>query len=149
SARFFVSHAKGAAVAPILRLDRISKNFAGLAALKDVSFEVEEGGLFGLIGPNGAGKTTLLSIIAGSIQPTSGSIVFQGHEISGAKSYHAVRVGIARTHQIPKPFRGLSVLENVEVGLRFGRSKRSANEKKTAMEFLERVALAHLYLMPA
>jgi branched-chain amino acid transport system ATP-binding protein len=135
-------------LASILKLDRLSKNFAGLAALKDVSFEVEEGGLFGLIGPNGAGKTTLLSIIAGSIQPTSGSIVFQGHEISGAKSYHAVRVGIARTHQIPKPFRGLSVLENVEVGLRFGHSKRSA-DAKSGMEFLERVGLAPLFLMPA
>jgi branched-chain amino acid transport system ATP-binding protein len=135
-------------LASILKLDRLSKNFAGLAALKDVSFEVEEGGLFGLIGPNGAGKTTLLSIIAGSIQPTSGSIVFQGHEISGAKSYHAVRVGIARTHQIPKPFRGLSVLENVEVGLRFGHSKRSA-DTKSGMEFLERVGLAPLSLMSA
>ena len=135
-------------MASVLKLDSLSKNFAGLAALKDVSFEVEEGGLFGLIGPNGAGKTTLLSIIAGSIQPTSGSIVFQGHEISGAKSYHAVRVGIARTHQIPKPFRGLSVLENVEVGLRFGHSKRSA-DTKSGMEFLERVGLAPLSLMPA
>jgi branched-chain amino acid transport system ATP-binding protein len=136
-------------LAPILKLDRLSKNFAGLAALKDVSFEVEEGGLFGLIGPNGAGKTTLLSIIAGSIQPTSGSIVFQGNEMSGSKSYHAVRAGIARTHQIPKPFRGLSILENVEVGLRFGHSKRSASETKSAMEFLERVGLAPVHQMSA
>jgi branched-chain amino acid transport system ATP-binding protein len=136
-------------LASILKLEHLSKHFAGLAALKDVSFEVEEGGLFGLIGPNGAGKTTLLSIVAGSLRPTSGSIVFQGHEISGAKSYDAVRAGIARTHQVPKPFRNLSVLENVEVGVRFGRSKRSANESKSAMEFLKRVGLAHLYLMPA
>jgi branched-chain amino acid transport system ATP-binding protein len=136
-------------LAPILKIDQLSKSFAGLAALKNVSFEVEEGGLFGLIGPNGAGKTTLLSIIAGSIRPTSGSIVFQGREISGAKPYHAVRAGIARTHQIPKPFRGLSVLENVEVGLRFGSSKRSANETKNAMEFLEGVGIGPLYRMPA
>jgi branched-chain amino acid transport system ATP-binding protein len=137
------------ALAPILKIEHLSKNFAGLAALKDVSFEVEQGGLFGLIGPNGAGKTTLLSIIAGSIQSTSGSIVFQGHEMSGGKSYHAVRAGIARTHQIPKPFRGLSVLENVEVGLRFGSRKRPANETKNAMEFLDRVGLRLLHLMPA
>jgi branched-chain amino acid transport system ATP-binding protein len=137
------------ALAFILKLELLSKNFAGLAALKDVSFEVEEGGIFGLIGPNGAGKTTLLSIVAGSQKPTSGSIVFQGREISGSKSYDAVRAGIARTHQVPKPFRGLSVLENVEVGLRFGRSKRPANEKKSALEFLERVGIAHLYLLPA
>jgi branched-chain amino acid transport system ATP-binding protein len=132
-------------LASILKLDRISKNFAGLAALKDVTFEVEEGGLFGLIGPNGAGKTTLLSIIAGSVQPTSGSIIFQGQEISGRKSYHAVRAGIARTHQIPKPFRGLSVLENVEVGLRFGHGKRPPTETKSAIEFLERVGLAPVH----
>ena len=136
-------------MAPILKIDQLSKSFAGLAALKNVSFEVEEGGLFGLIGPNGAGKTTLLSIIAGSIRPTSGSIVFHGREISGAKSYHAVRAGIARTHQIPKPFRGLSVLENVEVGLRFGSSKRPANDAKTAIEFLERVGIGPLYRVPA
>ena len=135
---------------PILKLDRLSKNFAGLAAVKDVSFEVEEGGIVGLIGPNGAGKTTLLSIIAGSIRPTSGSILFQGREISGAKSYHAVRSGIARTHQIPKPFRRLSVLENVEVGLRFGSSeKRSAHHTNNAMEFLDRVGLALLSRVPA
>jgi branched-chain amino acid transport system ATP-binding protein len=137
----------------ILKLDRLSKNFAGLAAVKDVSFDVEEGGIVGLIGPNGAGKTTLLSIIAGSLRPTSGSILFQGHEISGAKSYHAVRAGIARTHQIPKPFRRLSVLENVEVGLRFGStsasSKRSAHYTYNAMEFLDRVGLAPLREMPA
>jgi branched-chain amino acid transport system ATP-binding protein len=136
-------------LAPILKIDQLSKSFAGLAALKNVSFEVEEGGLFGLIGPNGAGKTTLLSIIAGSIRPTSGSIIFHGRDISGAKSYHAVRAGIARTHQIPKPFRGLSVLENVEVGLRFGSSKRSANDAKTAIEFLERVGIGPLYRVPA
>ena len=140
----------------ILKLDRLSKNFAGLAALKDVSFDVEEGGIVGLIGPNGAGKTTLLSIIAGSLRPTSGSILFQGREISGAKSYHAVRAGIARTHQIPKPFRRLSVLENVEVGLRFGSAssaststKRSAHRTSNAMEFLDRVGLASLSHMPA
>jgi branched-chain amino acid transport system ATP-binding protein len=134
---------------PILKLERLSKNFAGLAAVKDVSFELEEGGIFGLIGPNGAGKTTLLSIIAGSIRPTAGSILFQGREISGAKSYHAVRAGIARTHQIPKPFRRLSVLENVEVGLRFGSSKRSADHRNNAMEFLDRVGLASLSHLPA
>lgn len=134
---------------PILIVDRITKYFAGLAAVKDVTFNVQAGGIYGLIGPNGAGKTTLLSIVAGSVRPTSGSVLFEGREISGTKSYDAVRAGIARTHQVPKPFRALSVLENVEVGVRFGRSKRSANETKNAMEFLDRVSLAHLYLMPA
>ncbi|MGB0036322.1 MAG: ABC transporter ATP-binding protein [Candidatus Acidiferrales bacterium] len=131
-------------MAPILKLDRLSKNFAGLAALKEVSFEVEEGGIFGLIGPNGAGKTTLLSVVAGSLKPTSGSISFHGSDVTGLNSCEAVRAGIARTHQIPKPFRSLSVLENVEVGLRFGCSKRSESGAKEAMQFLECVGIAHL-----
>lgn len=134
---------------PILKLDRISKNFAGLAALKDVSFDVEEGGLFGLIGPNGAGKTTLLSVIAGSQAPSSGSITFRGRDTTGARSYHAVRSGIARTHQVPKPFRSLSVLENVEVGCRFGCHDRSATPSKDAAQILEWVGIAHLKNMPA
>jgi branched-chain amino acid transport system ATP-binding protein len=136
-------------VAPILKLDRLTKNFAGLAALKDVSFQVEERGIFGLIGPNGAGKTTLLSIIAGSLQPTSGTITFQGHDITGMRSFQAVRAGIARTHQVPKPFSALSVLENVEIALRFGRSVRSAAHTHDAKQILERVGIARLYLQRA
>jgi branched-chain amino acid transport system ATP-binding protein len=131
-------------VAPILKLERVAKNFAGLAALKDVSFELEPGGLFGLIGPNGAGKTTLLSIIGGSQQPTSGAIVFQGRDITGMRSFEAVRAGIVRTHQIPKPFRSLSVIENVEVALRFGRSDRTGSRAHNAVHLLERVGIAQL-----
>ena len=131
-------------MAPILKLDRLTKNFAGLAALKGVSFQVEEAGIFGLIGPNGAGKTTLLSIIAGSLQPTSGTITFQGRDITGMRSFQAVRAGIARTHQVPKPFNALSVLENVEIALRFGRSARSAAHAHDAKQILERVGIARL-----
>ena len=74
---------------PILRLDRVSKNFAGLKALKEVSFELEQGGIYGLIGPNGAGKTTLLAIISGSLEPTSGAVIFKGRNLAGAKSFAA------------------------------------------------------------
>ena len=136
-------------MAPILKLDRLTKNFAGLTALKDVSFQVEERGIFGLIGPNGAGKTTLLSIIAGSLQPTSGTITFQGRNITGMRSFQAVRAGVARTHQVPKPFGSLSVLENVEIALRFGRSVRSAAHTHDAKQILDRVGIARLYLQRA
>jgi branched-chain amino acid transport system ATP-binding protein len=136
-------------LAHILRLEKVTQYFAGLAALKEVSFDVEEGGLFGLIGPNGAGKTTLLSIVAGSLNPTAGKIEFRGRDLTGVKSFEAVHAGIARTHQVPKPFRALSVLENVEVGLRFGRSQRSATDAKDAMKVLDLVGIAHLYLLPA
>jgi branched-chain amino acid transport system ATP-binding protein len=131
-------------VPPILSLDRVSKNFAGLTALREVSFELQQGSIYGLIGPNGAGKTTLLSIIAGSIQPTSGAVIFQGRNLIGAKSFAVVRAGVVRTHQVPKPFRSLSVLENVEVGIRFGRSQWSAGDPQNAAQILEWVGIAHL-----
>ena len=134
---------------PILSLDRVSKNFAGLKALKEVSFELERGGIYGLIGPNGAGKTTLLAIISGSLEPTSGAVIFKGRNLAGAKSFAAVRAGVVRTHQVPKPFRALSVLENVEVGVRFGCSERSAGAPEDAARLLDSVGIAHLAHTPS
>ncbi|HYL68710.1 MAG TPA: ABC transporter ATP-binding protein [Candidatus Limnocylindria bacterium] len=128
---------------PILTVDRITKYFAGLVALKDVTFNVEPGGIYGLIGPNGAGKTTLLSIIAGSLRPTGGAVMFEGRDLTTKRSFGAARAGVVRTHQIPRPFRSLTVLENVEVGLRFGRRGSTRNEVREAMQILERVGLAH------
>jgi branched-chain amino acid transport system ATP-binding protein len=108
---------------PLLRVERLTRTFAGLAALQDVSFELEAGGIYGLIGPNGAGKTTLLAILAGALRPTAGRIVFEERDVTGLPAFAAVRAGIVRTHQVPRPFRTLSVLDNVEVGIRFGRSR--------------------------
>jgi branched-chain amino acid transport system ATP-binding protein len=122
-------------LAPILKLKNLTRYFAGLAAVKDVSFDIEPGGLVGLIGPNGAGKTTLLSLIAGSLKPTSGKIEFEGENLAGAKSFRAVRAGIARTHQIPKPFRTMTVHENVEVGLRFGGTRKHPARRKKQRNF--------------
>jgi branched-chain amino acid transport system ATP-binding protein len=127
----------------------VSKNFAGLKALKEVSFELEQGGIYGLIGPNGAGKTTLLAIISGSLEPTSGAVIFKGRNLAGAKSFAAVRAGVVRTHQVPKPFRALSVLENVEVGVRFGCSERSAGAPEDAARLLDSVGIAHLAHTPS
>jgi len=128
----------------ILKVDCVTKNFAGLAALRQVTFDIEEGRVCGLIGPNGAGKTTLLSIIAGSVLPSSGSVIFRGKRIESGKSYQAVRAGIVRTHQIPRPFRSLSVLANVELGIHFGRSSNRDDSSNEAMEILEWVGIAHL-----
>jgi branched-chain amino acid transport system ATP-binding protein len=129
-------------VPPILSVDRISKYFAGLAAVKDVTFDVEPGGIYGLIGPNGAGKTTLLSIIAGSLRPTGGAVMFAGNDLTRKRSFGAARAGVVRTHQIPRPFRSLTVLENVEVGLRFGHGSHTSRAPQAAMQLLERVGLA-------
>lgn len=136
----------------ILKLENLSKNFTGLAAVKNVTFSLEQGQITGLIGPNGAGKTTLLSIVAGSQPPTSGKIFFQGRNLAGRPSYRVARAGIVRTHQIPKPFRALTVIDNVLVGARFGRREstlHSPSENRTPMQILEWVGIAHLYRFPA
>ena len=127
----------------LLEVHNVCKQFYGLAALRDVSFEVEEGHICGLIGPNGAGKTTLFSIIAGCTPPTSGQVVFAGHNLTRIRPHQAVRAGIARTHQVARPFRSMTVLENVEVALRYGRSGESGNLAKDAMQALELVGLEH------
>jgi len=136
-------------VAALLTVEDLTKYFSGLAALDGVSFEIREGEIVGLIGPNGAGKTTLFSIIAGSQPPTSGKITFEGRNFTRIKPFRAVHAGIARTHQIAKPFHSLTVRENVEVGLRFGRGRSAANSAKEAMEILELVGIPSLASMPA
>jgi len=129
-------------MAALLSVENLSKYFSGLAALDGVSFEIREHEIVGLIGPNGAGKTTLFSIIAGSQPPTSGTITFEGRDFTRVKPFHAVHAGIARTHQIPKPFLSMTVRENVEVGLRFGREQQSRNLEKQAMDILDLVGIA-------
>ncbi len=100
-------------MSPILQIDKLSRAFGSLWALREVSFSVERGEILGVIGPNGAGKSTLYNLIAGALRPTSGDIVFDEQRITGRRPYQVARMGIARTFQIPKPYRGLSVLENV------------------------------------
>jgi ABC-type branched-subunit amino acid transport system ATPase component len=101
----------------MLRLDNVSKNFGGLPALTDVSFTVPKGQLTALIGPNGAGKSTLINCITGVLEPSGGSICFQGTDIAGLEAYKISRSGISRTFQNLKIFPRLSVLENVLTGL--------------------------------
>lgn len=97
----------------LLQVRDLSRSFGALRAVSGLNFSVEEGELLGLIGPNGAGKSTLYNLIAGAIEPTSGEIIFKGRPVSGWKPYQAARAGVARTFQIPKPYRHLSVIENV------------------------------------
>src|SRR5256884_1031494 len=94
----------------------VTKRFDGLVAVDRVSFEVERGKVFALIGPNGAGKTTMFNCVTGLFPPTSGSIVFRGREIGGARPHEVARMGIARTFQNIRLFEYMSALDNVRVG---------------------------------
>lgn len=101
----------------ILRTEKLTKNFGGLCAVKEVSFSINEGNIMGLIGPNGAGKTTLINLISGAFPPSSGRIVFTGKDISRCKAYTANNMGIARTFQIVRIFSQLTARENILAAL--------------------------------
>jgi branched-chain amino acid transport system ATP-binding protein len=104
----------------ILEITHVTRRFAGLVAVNDVSFTLNQGEILGVIGPNGAGKTTLVSLISGTLAPSSGDIAFEGRSIAKLSAYRRARLGIGRTFQIMRPFPGLSVLDNVAVGALFG-----------------------------
>ena len=127
---------------PILSVKNIHKHFGGLAAVIDVSFNVQAGAVLGLMGPNGAGKSTLLNIISGEYKPDSGSIQFQGHDITGLPPYRICRRGIARTFQIPQPFINLTVLRNLMIAAEYGRNLGEAAAESEALKLLEIVDLS-------
>ncbi|MBU2488049.1 MAG: ABC transporter ATP-binding protein [Proteobacteria bacterium] len=103
--------------APVLELDRVSKSFGGVRAAQEVSFSVASGHIHALIGPNGAGKTTLFNLITGIYPADDGSVLFEGRDVGRLEVYERVAAGIARTFQNVELFTGMSVLENVMVGL--------------------------------
>jgi branched-chain amino acid transport system ATP-binding protein len=115
----------------------LTKRFGGFSALSGVSFDVTGGEILGLIGPNGSGKTTAFNCISGALTPTSGSIRFQGEELAGLTPDAVCHRGLARTFQIPRPFRKLSILENVAVAAHFGTHRR--NGELEAVERARRV----------
>ena len=116
---------------------RITKRFGGLVALSDLDFEVEEGSIIGLIGPNGSGKTTLFNLISGFLRPDEGRIRFEGQDITHLRPYQIARLGIARTFQIVRPLKEMSVLENVATGILYGKGKGDLGSgRNEAMELL-------------
>lgn len=106
---------------PLLEGKGVTKYFGGLAAVLNVDFQVERGEVVGLIGPNGAGKTTLFNLISGALVPQSGTIRFRNENITGLKPHVICRKGIARTFQLVRIFPNMSVLENVLMGVLFGK----------------------------
>src|SRR5262245_23007472 len=109
----------------MLAVSRLTKRFGGFTALNGVSFEVREGELLGLIGPNGSGKTTGFICISGALAPTAGSIQFRGEDIGVLTPDAICHRGLARTFQIPRPFRKLSIVDNVAVAAHYGASDRT------------------------
>ena len=104
----------------MLAVEGLTKRFGGFLAVNQVSFEARQGEILGLIGPNGSGKTTTFNLIAGTLRPTAGSVCFEGKEIAGLPAHAICHQGIARTFQIPRPFRRLSLVENVALAAYYG-----------------------------
>ena len=129
----------------ILEATGITKKFGGLAAVDGVDLAIRRGEILGVLGPNGAGKTTFVNCMTGLDKPTSGTILFDGHDITKTPSFRIGHLGMARTFQVVKPLRQLTVRENVATGAMFGargRERTAAQARAYADEVLERVALA-------
>ncbi len=109
----------------MLSVEGLTKRFGGFTAVNDVSFEVEKGEILGLIGPNGSGKSTIFNVLSGTLMPNRGSIRFEGREIAGQAPHRIVNLGIGRTFQIPRPFRRLSLVDNVVLAGFFGQGRHS------------------------
>jgi branched-chain amino acid transport system ATP-binding protein len=120
----------------LIEVINVSKHFGGLAAIKDVSFEIKSGEILGLIGPNGAGKTTLFNVVNGFYSPTKGEVSFKGKRISNLQPHEICKLGIARTFQVVKPLQRMSVLDNV-VASAFLRAKNKSEAVQIASETLK------------
>ncbi|MBK6852356.1 MAG: ABC transporter ATP-binding protein [Burkholderiales bacterium] len=135
------AHALPAADAPLLALEGVSRSFGSLKVTDRLSLSVLPGRALGIIGPNGAGKTTLMNLIAGDVAPDAGRIVFDGRDITRLPPAARCRAGIARSYQIPHPFGGLTVFENVMVGAIFGAGHGEAAARERAHAVLVRTGL--------
>ena len=129
---------------PILQVDSMTKMFGGFVALDNVSLHLEQGERLGLIGPNGSGKTTMINCISGALSNDRGSVLFKGQEIRNLPAYQRARLGIARSFQIPRPFRSMTVLENLCVPLEYAASDRigRSNLRQQGMKILETIGFA-------
>ncbi len=126
----------------LLVCQNVTKDFGGLVAVKDLSFEVNRGELLGIIGPNGAGKTTVFNLITGLVPPTSGVIEFKGEDVVGLKPHDICMRGISRTFQLVRTFLNLSVYDNIILGALFGRGDRGRNFEDRVLEVLDLTELS-------
>ena len=129
---------------PLLAGRSINKRFGRLLVLDAVEFSVEAGQSVGIVGPNGAGKTTLLDVLAGAQAPTGGAIAFRGSDVTQSGAADRCRMGIGRTHQVPRPFTRMTVFENVYVGATAGGGLRGSAANERCLEVLEQSGLLSL-----
>jgi len=122
----------------------LNKRFGALRVLEDVTIEIPVSAAVGIVGPNGAGKTTLLDILAGATRPDSGAVTFAGREVTRLRAAARCRLGVGRTHQIPRPFTGMTVFENALVAAAMGGRRRAGPSRQSALDALERTQMLSL-----
>ncbi|GAB4261281.1 MAG: ABC transporter ATP-binding protein [Pararhodobacter sp.] len=124
----------------LLRLRNLTKSYGALVVTQDFSLDVEQGDLVGILGPNGAGKTTLFNQITGTVLPDKGEVWFDGRDVTRVAASERCRLGIARSFQVPHPFVGMTVYENILVGATFGRG--AGDPRQRALDVLNRTGMA-------
>jgi branched-chain amino acid transport system ATP-binding protein len=134
---------------PILALEKISKRFGAIVVAASIDLALDKGEALGIIGPNGAGKTTLFGIVSGTVAPDSGRVLYEGSDITRASPARRCAMGIGRSFQIPLPFTGMSVFENLVVASAFGARRREREAYQSCMDILERCGLAEKANRPA
>ena len=143
---------------PLFRISGLTKRFGALAAINDVSVDVEHGGIMSIIWPNGAGKTTFFNLLTGFIKPNKGQILYKDRDVTGLRPYQIIKHGISRSFQVVSLFEEMTVLDNVMVGAQrnlglmnrlFAPYDRQKAVIDKSMEILERVGMAHMAKLPA
>jgi branched-chain amino acid transport system ATP-binding protein len=125
----------------LLRLTGVSKSYGALKVTDDISFVIEQGETYGILGPNGAGKTTLFNLISGDARPDAGAIEFDGADIASLAPHRRCIAGIGRSYQVPRPFGGMTVFENLLVGATFGGGLKEREAAGLCIDVLERTGL--------
>lgn len=127
----------------------VSKRFGALTVIDELTFSLSPGEALGIVGPNGAGKTTTLNLVAGDLRPSSGRILFNGVDVTDVPAHRRCRSGVGRTAQVPRPFEGLTVFENVLVGASFGGGHRGSAGRDSSVAALHRTGLLAKANVPA
>jgi branched-chain amino acid transport system ATP-binding protein len=125
----------------LLALDRVSKRYGSLTVTDDLSFSLAEGEALGVLGPNGAGKSTMFNLVTGDVRPDAGRVLHKGEDITGLAPSARCRRGIGRSYQVPHPFGGMTVFENVLAGCVFGGAMSESDAEGHAVAVLERTGL--------